>query len=142
MLEALIDLTEAQIATVIARAANIDAQALGLVGFDAALLATDVAAQQLLGHLWWIPLPGLAMSIVIGSSVMAVTRFDIGPSPSSFYARHATTPHDEALVRLLSDLLASQRHNAQPLSLKTERLVLGLTVLLFTILYSVLAIAS
>lgn len=142
MLEALIDLTEAQIAASLVRAANIDVQALGLIGFDATLVAADLAAQQLLGHLWWTPIPGLAISIVSGASVMAVTRFDIGPSPSYFYARNATIPRSQALARLLSDLLASQQHNAQPLSRKTRRLVLALATLLLTILYSVLAIAS
>ena len=68
MLEALIDLTEAQIAAAQARAENLDSQALGLVGFAAALVTADLAAQRLLGHSWWVPLPGLAISIVLGPS--------------------------------------------------------------------------
>jgi len=73
---------------------------------------------------------------------MAVTRFDLGPEPSDFYARYAAAPRDAALAQLLSDLLATQHSYAQPMSLKTGRLVLALAVLSLTILYSVLAIAS
>lgn len=142
MLEALIDLTTAQIEAVHARAANLDAQALGLVGFDAALVTVDLAAQQLLGHWWWIPIPGLAISIVLGTSVMVVTRFDLGPSPSDFYARHAASPRDDALEHLLSDLIASQQDNAQPVHVKTERLVLSLVILLLTIVCSSVVIAA
>lgn len=142
MLEALIDLAEAQIAAAHARAANLDAQALGLVGFDAVLVTANLAAQRLLGHSWWVPLPGLAISIVLGASVMAVTRFDFGPSPSSFYARHAASPRDAALEHLLSDLIASQQNNAQPVHVKTERLVLALAALLLTVVCSTVAIAA
>jgi hypothetical protein len=142
MLEVLIDLTEAQIAAAYARAANLDTQALGLAGFDAALVTADLAAQRLLGHWWWVPLPGLAISIVLGASVMAVTRFDFGPAPSRFYARHADGPQDDALEHLLSDLIASQHDNAQPVHLKTERLVLALATLVLTVVCSAVAIAA
>jgi len=142
MVEALIDLTTAQIEAVHARAANLDAQALGLVGFDAALVTADLATQQLFGHWWWIPIPGLAISIALGASVMVVTRFDLGPSPSYFYARNVAVPRDDALTHLLSDLIVSQQFNAQPLHLKRDRLVLALATLLLTVVYSAIALAS
>jgi hypothetical protein len=141
VLEELIDLAEAQIAAMFGRATNLDTQALGLVAFDAALVAADLAAQQPLGNRWWVPIPGLAISILAGASVMAVTRFDLGPSPSDFYTQNAESPRDEALAQLLSDLVASQRRNSQPLRLKTGRLVVALATLLLTIVYSVPVIA-
>ena len=141
VLDALIGLAQAQIAALLARGANLDAQALGLIGFDAALAAAVLAAQKLLGQLWWVPIPGLVASMVAGAAVMGVTRFDLGPSPSDFYTHNKDSPNDTALAQLLADLLATQLRIAQPLRLKTGRLVLGLAALLVTMVYSILLIA-
>lgn len=141
MLESLIAVAQSQMAAILARGANLDAQALGLIGFDAVLVAANLAAQQPLGHLWWAPVPGLALSIAVGASVMAVTRFDLGPSPRDFYARNAHNQPNVALRALLADLLASQERNAALLRLKTGRLIAALVVLLVTIMYSAFALS-
>jgi hypothetical protein len=137
MLQALVDLAQAQLVALFDRGGNLDVQALGLVGFEAALAAAIVAAQTLLGHLWWIPLPGLAISTAVGGSVLAVTRFDLGPSPGDFYTQNRTKADTVALAQLLADLLAAQERNAEPLRMKTGRLIISLVVLLVTVLYSI-----
>lgn len=142
MLEALVALAQGQLAALVERGANLDVQALGLVGFDAALSAAVVAAQQILGHLWWIPVPGLVVSTVAGGSVMAVTRFDLGPSPSDFYSRNRSKGDADGLAQLLADLLAAQERNAEPLRMKTGRLVIALASLLLTVVYSVVLIVA
>lgn len=141
MLEALIGLAQAQNAALFARGANLDVQALGLVGFDAALAAAVLAAQTLLGHLWWVPIPGLVASAAAGAAVMGVTRFDLGPSPSDFYMQNKDSPNEIALIQLLADLLVTQGRIGQPLRSKTIRLLLGLAALLVTMVYSILLIA-
>jgi hypothetical protein len=141
MLEALIDLAQAQLAALFTRSGNLDMQALGLVGFDGALAAAVVAAQQVLGYHWWVPLPGLGVSALAGASVMAVTRFDLGPAPSDFYERNRSKPEADGLAQLLADLLAAQRHSAEPLRMKTRRLLIALGLLLATVIYSALCIA-
>jgi hypothetical protein len=141
LLERLIALAEAQIAASLARAANLDAQALGLIGLNAVFAAAALAAQQQLGDLWWIPMPGLALSIGAGAWVIAVTRFDLGPSPGDFYTRTADEPPDAALLGLLADLLTSQERNADSLRLKSGRLLAGLIVLILTAIYAVPVLA-
>jgi hypothetical protein len=50
--ESLIGLAHSQIAASLARAANLDTQALGLIGLDAGLIAIVLTAQGLLGARW------------------------------------------------------------------------------------------
>jgi hypothetical protein len=83
--ESLIGLAHSQIAAGLSRAANIDMQALGLIGLDAGLIAVVLAAQGALGPDYWVAIPGLAISIVVGGSALAVTRFDLGPEPEYLY---------------------------------------------------------
>jgi hypothetical protein len=142
MLEALVDLAQTQIGALIARGGNLDVQALGLVGLDAALSASVVAAQSSLGHAWWVPLPGLFASAIAGGSVMAVSRFDLGPSPGEFYVRHRAKHDLAALAQLLSDLDAAREHNARPLTMKTKRLQIALGLLIGTIVYAAAIITS
>jgi hypothetical protein len=137
MLEALLQLAQSQSAALLARATNLDTQALGLVAFDGALAAAVTAANQALGYGWWVPLFGLAVSAVIAASVTAVTRFDIGPNPIDFYARNHTQRDEDALGALLGDLEAAQTTNAAPLRSKEIRLRAALAFLVVTALYSV-----
>ena len=71
---------------------------------------------------------------------MAVTRFDLGPSPSAFYLRNVNSSQETALQQLLAELLATEGRNARPLGLKTARLVAALVALLVTVAYSALAL--
>jgi hypothetical protein len=141
VLEALIDVAQAQLAAILARGSNLDAQALGLIGFDAVFVAANLAAQQSLGDLWWAPIPGLAISSGIGAWVMAVTRFDLGPSPTDLYADSAGGPAEAALRQLLEELVVSQARNEMLLRVKTGRLLAALAVLLVTAVSSTLVLA-
>ncbi len=133
LLGPLIELAEAQLAAMISRGENLDSQALAVVAFDGALIAVAVAA---FGCRWWIPVLGLAFSIVAGALVLAVQDFEVGPSAGAFFALNQDKPERDALELLLSDLLDSQRRNARPLRTKTVRLVASVALLGATIAYS------
>jgi hypothetical protein len=83
----------------------------------------------------------LAISTVVGGSVLAVTRFDLGPSPGDFYTQNRSKSDAVAVAQLLADLLTAQERNAEPLRMKTGRLVISLVVLLATVVYSIGLIA-
>jgi hypothetical protein len=109
--ESLIGLAQSQIAASLARGANIDTQALGLIGLDAGLIAVVLAAQGVLGPHCWIAIPGLAVSLVIAGYVLAVTRFDLGPKPEQLYAQieAAVISGEQVTAKLLVDLVDTDR---------------------------------
>ncbi len=140
--ESLIGLAQSQIAAGMARAANIDAQALGLIGLDAGLIAVAVAAQGLLGPNWWVAIPGLVVSIAIGGAALAITRFDLGPEPEKLYGQieAKALSGEETIARLLADLVETYRANREPLRSKATRLLIAVGVLVTTIVYATLVI--
>ena len=141
--ESLIGLAQSQIAARISRAANIDTQALGLIGLDAALTAIVIAAQGLLGPHYWVAIPGLAISLLIAGSVLAVTRFDLGPKPEQPYEQieAAAISGEEAIAKLLMNLVETDKTNQRPRQSKAIRLAIALGVLALTILYTTLQLA-
>lgn len=140
--ESLIGLAHSQIAASLARAANIDTQALGLIGLDAGLIAVVLAAQGVLGPHCWVAIPGLAVSIVLGGSVLAVTRFDLGPRPEQLYGQIETgvLSGEETTAKLLADLVETDKTNKGPLESKVTRLEIAVGVLVLTILYTTLVV--
>jgi hypothetical protein len=139
---ALIGLAHRQIAATLARAANLDTQALGLIGLDLGLIGVVVAAQALRGPRYWVAIPGLVLSILVAGSVLAVTRFDLGPRPELLYFQidAAVLSGEELTAELLTDLVATDKTNQVPLKSKVIRLVGAIGVLAATIFYTTLAI--
>jgi disulfide bond formation protein DsbB len=110
---------------------NIDLKAMGLLGFDGALLAANLAARDLLnGHPWWLPLPGLAISIVLCLAVSREYQHDAGPDPAAFYASFGGQTPPVALAQLLVDLRAACERNAPRLALKRRLLGAALAAVL------------
>jgi hypothetical protein len=140
--ESLIGLAQNHISAGLSRGANIDTQALGLIGLDVGLLAVAVAAQEALGPLWWAAAPGLAVSLVIAGSVPAVTRFDLGPRPEQLYEQIETAAMsgERIMATLLVNLVETDRSNQAPLRSKTTRLLLAISALVLTIIYTTLLI--
>jgi hypothetical protein len=141
-LESLIGLAQSQIGAGLARATNIDTQALGLIGLDAALIAVLIATRDVLGPRYWIAIPGLAISILLGGSVLAVTRFVLGPDPDKLYARIVTgeISSEQAITKLFVNLVETDKANKAPLRSKIMRLVVAGGVLVLTILYAALLV--
>jgi hypothetical protein len=140
--ESLIGLAHSQIAAGLSRGANIDTQALGLIGLNAGLIAVVIAAQGGLGAHGWVAIPGLAVSIVLGGSVLAVTRFDLGPKPELLYEQIETglMSGEETIAKLLINLVETDKTNQGPLRSKVKRLLIALGVLTLTILYTTLLV--
>lgn len=140
--ESLIGLAQSQIVAGLSRRANIDMQALGLIGLDAGLIAIIVAAQGVLGAHCWVAIPGLAVSLVIAGSVLAVTRFDLGPRPEQLYAQIETVvlSAEQVTAKLLADLVDTDKTNQEPLRSKIMRLLIAVGMLVSTILYTTLVI--
>jgi hypothetical protein len=139
---ALIDLAHRQIDAGLSRAKSIDSQAIALIGLDAGLIAIPFAAHEALGPHYWVAIPGLAISILLAGSVLAVTRFNIGPRPEQLYAQieAAELSGEETRARLLTELVATEIDNQKPLQSKVIRLVIAIAVLILTILYTALPI--
>jgi hypothetical protein len=140
--QSLIGLAHRQIAAGLSRAANIDTQALGLIGLDAGLIAVVLTAQGLLGAHFWVAIPGLAVSIVAAGRVLAVTRFDLGPRPEQLYAQieAGVISGEQVNAKLLVNLVETDKANKAPLEAKTTRLLIALRVLALTILYTTLVV--
>jgi hypothetical protein len=117
-LESLVDLAHSQISASLSRAASIDNQALGPRG--------------------WVAIPGLTLSIVLGGSVLAVTRFDLGPEPEYLYAQVETAvlSGEQVIAKLLADLIDTDKANQSPLRLKATRLLIAVGVLILTAIYT------
>lgn len=142
LLTTLIGLAEFQIGALFDRGTNLDTQALGLIAFDGALIALTVAAEPLLdknhvlGSLWWVPIPGLVVSVVVAGLVTTAPRFDLGPSPTEFYENFSDKGDQKALEQLLVDVVETQKRSAEPLAAKTRRLIIALAALVLVAAYS------
>jgi hypothetical protein len=140
--ESLTGLAHSQIAASLARAANIDTQALGLIGLDAGLIAVVLTAHEVFGPHYWAAIPGLVVSIILGGSVLAVTRFDLGPDPEDLYAQLETgvISGERAITKLFVNLVETDKANKGPLRAKIMRLVTAIGVLILTIIYTTFVI--
>jgi hypothetical protein len=140
MLEALVALSQSQIAAVLARSAALETQSFGLIGLNTALGAGVLAAQEpVLGASWWAPLPGLAASILAAGGAIVVGKYDLGPDPVDFYNRN-TGADAAGLAQLLVDLRASVVQCAGALRLKTFVLIAAVATLAATVGYSAVVI--
>ena len=131
--EAVVGLARGQLDAQSAAGDNIDLKAMGLLGFDGALLAANLAAKDLLkDHPWWLPLPGLGISIVLCLAVSREYQHDAGPDPAGFYANFGGQTPTVALAQLLADLRDSRERNAPRLTRKRRLLSAALGMVLLT----------
>jgi hypothetical protein len=111
----------------------IDLKAMGLLGFDGALVAAVLAAKDLLEpHPWWVPLPSLALSIVLCLAVSREYQHDAGPDPADFYASFGGQTPTVAFAQLLADLSEARHRNAPRLTVKRRLLTAALGTVVLT----------
>ncbi len=121
---------------------NVDGRSMGLLGLDGALTAADLAAKDVLGGGWWLPLPGLALSAAILLGLRRGLRLEYGPSPRSLYDASLGQPTLRfAVHQLLSDLDDALRRNDRTLIRKERRLAFAVMAIVMTIAYTVAALA-
>lgn len=130
--QATLQLAIAQIAAQGAAADNMDLRAMGLLGFDGALIAAAVALKDTLHHLWWLPLPGLGVSIFMCLVVGRWYDLEAGPRALEFYSEFGGQTSTQALAQLIVDLDASFRANLRVLGGKRTWFARALSTLLLT----------
>jgi hypothetical protein len=104
-------LAQAQLTSRQAYAEHVDTLALGMLGFDAALITIVVAAQKTLGSNWFVPLFGLGISSLAFMYTFAIGRrnAEIGPDPGLFYGTYGGKPTAEFNGLLLVDIVRATR---------------------------------
>jgi hypothetical protein len=127
--EAMVVLAISQIEAQTPAADNTDLKAMGLLGFNGALIAANVALKDSLHHLWWLPLPGVAASILLCLMVSRQYEFEAGPPAAEFYATYGGQTSAKALAQLIADLEASFLHNLGALADKRKWFARALVVL-------------
>jgi hypothetical protein len=142
VLEAALFVAQTQLLAQVADDASLDGRTTGLVGFNAALVAATIAAKELLGKYWWVPLPALGLSTLIlvrslfGRLERLLTKkyrpgaLDLGKAAARFYEKYGERPRLKALKQLLSDLGAAFDDNAKQIAAKRRRLQGSIAVLL------------
>jgi hypothetical protein len=137
-IHALIDLAQTQLIAQILDSGNADGRSMGVLGLTGALVAADLAARSVFGAIWWLPLPGLALSAAVLLGLRRGLRLELGPAPRAFYSAYGDQ-RVRGRLTLLSDLDATLQRNDQTLAQKERRLALAVTVVAITIAYSTAA---
>ena len=99
VLMALIALAQAQLAESWAEVRDQNTYALALAALGIAVIGIVAAIQSPLGHDWWVPIPGLAVTSVVALVGTRRVRADFGPNPASFYEDHGTKETPAALAQ-------------------------------------------
>lgn len=136
----LVGLAQTQLLAQMLDSDNADGRSVGLLGLNGALVAADLAARGLFGADWWLPLPGLGLSIAILLSLRRGTRLELGPAPRAFYSTYGGNLRRARLV-LLSDLDAALRRNDQLIVRKERRMAVAVAILGATAAYSTALLA-
>jgi hypothetical protein len=129
LLRATLDLAQTQLLGQTADETSLDGRMMGILAFNAALLAADVAAKGLLGPAWWTPLVPVGIATVIGAVSVASKEPDFGPLSLTYYTNYRTYSSSDARETLLSTLAKAFEDNAQRIKGKKSRLKWALGVL-------------
>lgn len=110
--------------------AGLDAQAMGLLAMDGALLGVGVAGRELVGSLWFVPVVALLLGAVLCLALRFGTEDDLGPRAARFYFRFGAAPAAHACEQLLADLDAAFASNARRVRAKERGLTAVRSILL------------
>ncbi len=129
LLDATLRLSETQLLAQIADETSLDGRTMGLLAFNGALLAADIAAKEVLGRWWWSVLPFLAFSTALCLRSAFAKNTDLGPPALNFYASYGGNPAVMARKQLLADLDESFGENATRVAAKIADLRRALGIL-------------
>lgn len=126
--DAALALVEAQVLAQVADDASVDGRATGLVGFNGALLAAAVAARDLLGHYWLVPVGVVAVVTLMllfgvlyekrGDFLRKPHRLALGVRAGEFYETYSASSPLKARELLLGDLADAFEGNATQITRK------------------------
>lgn len=120
---------ETQLLAQIADETSLDGRLIGVLGFNGALIAADIAAQPLLRFWWWAPLPFLATASFRCFRSIFSKETLLGPSALAFYADYGGQTARLAREQLLADLDDNRKKNAQRSADKARVLKSALRIL-------------
>ncbi len=120
---------ETQLLAQIADETSLDGRLMGVLGFNGALIAADIAAQPLLHFWWWTPLPFLAVASFRCFRSIFSKETLLGPSALAFYADYGGQTARLAREQLLADLDDNRKKNAERSADKAKVLKSALLIL-------------
>jgi hypothetical protein len=133
ILDAALALAKTQLSAQVADDASLDGRTTGLVGLNGALVAAVVAAQDVLGPIWWAPVLVLAGStLLMLRTLFGVDRKgpDLSVRAAVFYENQGAEKSIPARELLLAELNKAFGFNVDRLMRKRERLQHALVALL------------
>jgi hypothetical protein len=140
-LDATLALSETQLLAQIADETSLDGRTMGLLAFNGALLAADIAAKSVLSTWWWTPLPFLAVATTLCLWSTFAKDTDLGPRALDFYATYGGLSAGAARLQLLADLDTSFEENGIRVKQKGALLRLALGTLTVGLVIAALLIA-
>ncbi|HUA75196.1 MAG TPA: hypothetical protein VL988_10610 [Solirubrobacteraceae bacterium] len=129
ILHATLALSQTQLLAQIADETSLDGRTMGLLGFNGALLAADIAAKDVLGSWWWAPLPFVAITTTICARSMFGKDTFLGPTALTFYTSYGGQSSILARKTLLADLDVAYKSNSSRAKQKADGLRWALLVL-------------
>jgi hypothetical protein len=142
ILEAALSLAETQILAQNEDEASLDAQAMGLVAFDGALVGAVLTAQERLGNWWWIALIAVTLSAAIALSSESIVALwdalrgkprspegDLGPAAADFYEKYGGQQARPARELLLTELRVAFNENTPRIARKFAAIRLAVATL-------------
>jgi hypothetical protein len=154
ILESALSLAETQILAQNEDEASLDAQAMGLVAFDGALIGAVLAAQERIGSLWWTALIAILISAVIALSSESLVALrdalrgrprtpegDLGPAAADFYEKYGGQRALPARELLLSEMRVAFNENTPRIARKFAAIRMGVAALFVGLFVAGLLIA-
>jgi hypothetical protein len=115
---------------------------MGLLSLNAALAAAAVAGDRLLGHLWWIALIGLLVSGLLAGSALFKRAESVGLILTANMANAGEASRDEVDRGIVVALSKAIDENAYVLERKSDRVEVGILVLIATIFGAIVGVLA
>jgi hypothetical protein len=141
ILTATLDLSTIQLLAQISDETSLDGRTMGVLAFNGALLAANIAAKDLLQTWWWVPLPFMAIATVLCLWSIFAKNTDLGPQALEFYATYGGLQAGAARLQLLVDLDAAFERNGTRVTQKGQLLRGALGILSVGLVVAALLIA-
>jgi hypothetical protein len=129
ILAAALDHSWTQLLSQIVDETSLDGRLTGVLGFNGALIAADIAAQTVLGRWWWTPLPFVAFASFRCFGAIFEKDTYLGPEALQFYATYGGQSARAGREQLLADLDVAFKANTQRAAEKTRVLKDALRIL-------------
>jgi hypothetical protein len=141
LLDTMLTLCQTQMLAQIADETGLDGRTMGLLGFNGALLAADIAVRDILGMWWWLPVPFLVAATALCLRSILSQDTHLGPEALTFFTTFGSKSSDEARSQLVAELDVALRANASRAREKTTSLRAALGILIVGLAITITSIA-